>query len=152
MGSQTDYIMLGFYVIVIFTFALMGGWLWLRDEPIATNKLSWHQIMANTFHVSLIDEEMKHWILNIFYNEKISSPTYTVKGENKLSIQLPPDTSFKEYLDFIKTIDDVHDNLKALAFGVYEESILGKLKFTKTDLSTYREFKRNLLIRVLIRR
>lgn len=148
----TDWLVLGgSMVVAVIVMGLMGLW-WIRDEPMKSQKLSWHQVLANSFHISLIDDKSQHWTLDIFYNENITSPNYVIKGERKLYIQLPINTSFRDYIDLISHLEGVHDNFISLTSGIIEETKLKRLYFSKQDLSLYREFKRNLLLKVLVKR
>jgi len=133
---------------------ILGGcaWWWVRDCSPREQKLSWNQVMVNRIHLSLIDERGRHWRLDIFYNEDIVSPTYVVKAERDLNIQLPVNATLKDYLRLIKHLKGVHKNFLSLTEGVVEESRLKNLDLTKEDISLYREFKRNLLLRVLLKR
>lgn len=152
LRSPTDWLMLGLTMLAIFAFIGGGGWWWVRDVPAAYRKLSWHQVLVNRFHLSLIDDRSRHWVLDILYNENVSSPSYFVKGERHLFIQLPTDATFRDYVRLIKHLEGVHENFISLTEGVIEETKLKGLSLTKEDLSLYREFKRNLLLRVLLRR
>lgn len=150
--SPADWIMLVTVVLSILVLFGGGGWWWFRDIPATAQKLSWHQVLVNRFHLSLIDDRSRHWTLDILYNEHIDTPTYTVKGERHLSIQLPENATFRDYARLIKHIEGVHENFISLTEGVIEESKLKRLSLTREDLSLYREFKRNLLLRVLLKR
>jgi hypothetical protein len=144
--------MLAATVFLVLAILAGGGWWWVRDIPAAARKLSWHQVLINRFHLSLLDDRNRYWTLDILYNENIDSPTYAVKGTRHLSIQLPSDATFRDYIYLIKHLEGVHENFVLLAQGVIEESKLKRLSLTKEDISLYREFKRNLLLKVLLRR
>lgn len=152
LRNPTDWLMLACTVLVILTVVGGGAWWWVRDIPAAQHKLSWHQVLVNRFHLSLIDDRSRYWTLDILYNENIDSSTYTVKGDRHLSIQLPPDASFRDYVYLIRHLEGVHENFVAMAEGVIEETKLKRLYLTKEDLSLFREFKRNLLLKVLLKR
>ena len=152
LRNPTDWLMLGLTIVAIFGLISGGGWWWVRDVPAASQKFSWHQILVNRFHLSLIDDRSRLWILDILYNENVDSPSYFVKGERHLFIQLPSDASFHDYVRLIKHLEGVHENFVSLTEGVIEETKLKGLSLTKEDLSLYREFKRNLLLRVLLKR
>lgn len=152
LRNPTDWLMLGLTIVAIFGIISGGGWWWVRDVPAASQKFSWHQILVNRFHLSLIDERSRLWVLDILYNENVDSPSYFVKGERHLFIQLPSDASFRDYVRLIKHLEGVHENFVSLTEGVIEETKLKGLSLTKEDLSLYREFKRNLLLRVLLKR
>lgn len=152
LSNPIDWLMLGGTMLTVLAVIGGGGWWWVRDVPAASHKLSWHQVMVNRFHLSLIDDRSRHWILDILYNEDIDSPSYFVKGERHLFIQLPANASFRDYVRLIRHLEGVHENFVSLTRGVVEESNLKRLSLTKEDLSLYREFKRNLLLRVLLKR
>lgn len=152
LRNPNDWLMLALTVLGILALVSGGGWWWIRDIPPSRHKLSWHQVLVNRFHLSLIDERSRYWTLDILYNENIVSPTYTVKGVRHLSIQLPSNSSFRDYVNLIKHLEGVHENFISLAEGVIEETKLKGLYLTKEDLSLYREFKRNLLLKVLLKR
>jgi len=152
LRNPTDWLLLGVTMLTIFAIIGGGGWWWVRDVPAASQKFSWHQVLVNRFHLSLIDERSRHWVLDILYNENVDSPSYFVKGERHLFIQLPADASFRDYVRLIKHLEGVHENFISLTEGVIEETKLKGLLLTKEDLSLYREFKRNLLLRVLLKR
>jgi hypothetical protein len=147
-----NWLTLSITVLIVLVVVGFGAWWWLRDCSPHEQKLSWNQVMTNRIHLSLIDERGRHWRLDIFYNEDIVSPTYVVKAERVLNIQLPVNATFRDYLRLIKHLKGVHKNFLSLAEGVVEESRLKHLDLTKEDLSLYREFKRNLLLRVLLKR
>lgn len=147
-----NWLVLGATVSVVLIVMGVGAWWWVRDCSPVMRKLSWHQVMINRIHLSLIDERGRHWRLDIFYNEDIVSPKYVVKDRRDLYIQLPPEASLRDYLRLIKHLEGVHENFLSLTAGVIEESRLKRLDLTKEDLSLYREFKQNLLLRVLLKR
>lgn len=152
LRNPTDWLMLGFIMFTIFVIIGGGGLWWVHDIPAASRKFSWHQVLVNRFHLSLIDDRSRHWVLDILYNENVDSPSYFVKGERHLFIQLPTNASFRDYVRLIKHLEGVHENFISLTEGVIEETKLKCLSLTKEDLSLYREFKRNLLLRVLLKR
>ena len=152
LSNPIDWLMRGGTMLTVLAIIGGGGWWWVRDVPAASHKLSWHQVMVNRFHLSLIDDRSRHWILDILYNEDIETPSYFVKGERHLFIQLPTNASFRDYIRLIRHLEGVHENFVSLTKGVVEESNLKRLSLTKEDLSLYREFKRNLLLRVLLKR
>lgn len=137
------------FLIVVFMLAC--GWWLLHDQPKDKQKFSWHQMVLNSFYISLIDDEGKLWTLDIFYNEDVEEPTYLCKTERSMQIKLPMNFTHSAYKQFISNLTDVDRNFKYLITGVLEENRLGKLHFTKEDISTYREFKRYLLLKALRR-
>lgn len=151
-NNLSDWLILGSTILFIFVIISIGGWWWLRDISANSQKISWHQLLVNRFHLSLVDNRSRLWILDILYNENIDTPSYSIKGERHLFIRLPSDASFRDYARLIKHLEGVHENFISLTEGVIEETKLKKLSLTKEDLSLYREFKRNLLLKVLLKR
>lgn len=148
-NNPTSLLLLGGSTILIGILMVLAG-IWLvRDHPPSTQRLTWHHLLKDSIHVSLLDEDGKIWILDIFYNENITSPTHNVQGERKMQIQLPVNYRYKDFVNYARNISLVHDKFEALVNGVYEESRLKNLHFTKRDLSEYREFKRHLLLKAL---
>lgn len=149
MSIPTNLIVLGGSTILIgIVMVLLGLWL-VRDQPPSTQRLTWHHLVKNAIHVSLLDEKGKIWILDIFYNENITSPVHEVQGERKMQIQLPMNYRYRDFIRYVKQVDLTHDKFEALINGVYEESKLKNLQLTKRDLFEYREFKRHLLLKAL---
>lgn len=145
--SQTNLVVILVAIIIISVVMVCVIWWLIHDESPTTHKFSWHQLVKNSFHASLIDEEGVTWMIDIYYNESIDAPLYTVKGESKLIIQVPKGYGVKRYLAYIRTLEDLPVNFKCLINGIFEEGTLSRLRFTKSDLSLYREFKRHLLLK-----
>lgn len=152
LTNPVDWLKLVLTMLMILALIGGGGWWWIRDVSANSNKLSWHQVLVNRFHLSLIDERSRLWTLDILYNEDIDTPTYAIKKERHLFIQLPVNSSFRDYVKLIKHLQGVHRKFLSLTEGVIEESKLKGLSLTKEDMSLYREFKRNLLLKVLLKR
>lgn len=152
LTNPVDWLKLVLTMLIILAVMGGGGWWWIRDVSATANKLSWHQILVNRFHLSLIDERSRLWTLDILYNEDIDTPAYVIKKERHLFIQLPANSSFRDYARLIKHLQGVHENFLSLTEGVIEETRLKSLSLTKEDMSLYREFKTNLLLKVLLKR
>lgn len=149
MGSSSPSFMV-FVTVIVIVLAMVGvGWYWFHDLPAKSQKFSWHQLVRNSFNLTLIDDDYKTWVIDIFYNEDVTDPIYTVKGERKLLIQLPVGFEFKDFVELTKDLTDLNDNFSLLMDGVTQEKALRGLQFTRQDLSLYQEFKRHLLVKAL---
>jgi hypothetical protein len=151
MGNiPANYLLLGgtsfLFVIVVM---LGGAWWLIHDTPHNNRKLSWHQLVKNSFNLSLIDEKGRSWMIDILYNENITYPRYLIKGERRLHLQLPVGFKFSEFIVFVGSLEDVGEPFSSLVNGIIQESVLSSLHFTRQDLSLYHEFKRHLLIKAL---
>lgn len=139
-----------FIVTLIVLGVLLSLAFWLfYDNPPDKRKLNWHQILKNNFHLSLIDEHRKTWSIDIFYNEAIIVPEYSLKGNTRLQLKLPIGLKYNDFIIFIKELEEPDNVLKHMLQGIINETELTELHFTRQDLSMYKEFKRHLLLKAL---
>lgn len=147
MFDPTNVFILGGSTILIGIIMLIIGILIVRDQPPSSQRLTWHSLLKNSVHISLLDEEGKLWILNIHYNERITSPNYAFMGERKMQIQVPLGYSYDDFVAYVKGLELMDDNFDGLVSGVFEENKLKKLHFTKRDIFEYREFKKQFILK-----
>lgn len=142
-------ILTGGLMCVIFLIMFGGIWWLIHDQPINEERFSWHQLVKNSFHVSIIDKDGKSHTADIHYNVKTDKATCRTKKERRLQIYLPEGFTRKEFFDFAGGLNDIDGTLRAVIRSVKEEKLIEEFGFSKADVSTYREFKRYLLLKAL---
>ncbi|AEV89745.1 hypothetical protein OBP_308 [Pseudomonas phage OBP] len=150
-NHSADFILLGGIVLIVVAIGSTLAWWMIHDQPVGSQRFSWHQLTKNNFNVTLIDELGKTWIMDIHYNNNIEAPSCTMKGDRGLRIQLPVGYSRSEFIIFAKEISGIADCFALLVKGVVSEKELHKLNFGHDDIATYRDFKRHLLLKALKR-
>lgn len=137
-------------LITIFIAVLIGGALVLfHDQSAEEQRFCWHQLVKNSFHISVIDSAGLTRTVDIHYNSKALTPKYTIKGERRIQIRLPDKMTRKEFFEFAATLQGIDESLTLIIRGINQERLLNEFKFSAEDISSYRDFKRHLLLKAL---
>ena len=134
---------------VIFFIMFAGMWWLVHDQAVDEHRFSWHQLVKNSFHISIIDKEGKSHSADIHYNAKTDKPTYRTKKERRLQIYLPEGFTRKQFFGFAAGIKDIDGELSSVIRSMKEERLIEEFEFTKDDINSYREFKRYFLLKAL---
>jgi hypothetical protein len=148
-GILVNYIPVAISTFIVLAL-MIGVGLWLvYDNPPHKRKLSWHHLLKDSFHLSLIDEYRKTWTVNVYYNETVSDVVYIARTDRSLILRLPINMKYGEFIKFINSLDEIDNTLHLLLSGLVNEKAFTDLHFTRQDISTYKEFKRHLLLKAL---
>lgn len=134
-------------IIVIFMLAV--GWFFVRVKPADSHRFSWHQLVKDSFHISVIDRSGREHTVDIHYNVTEGAPGYKILSDRRLQIHLPIGFTRTEFFEFVSTIMDVDGYHFAIINGIRQEKLLSNFHFSHDDISIYRDFKRHLLLKAL---
>lgn len=152
MGNHSaDIILLGGIVLIVVVIGGAIAWWLIHDQPVGRNRFSWHQLTKDNFNITYIDELGKTWVMDIHYNDNIELPSCKIKGERSLRIQLPVGFTRHEFIKYANELTGIPINFSLIVKGVVSEKELHELNFGHDDITTYRDFKRHLLLKALKR-
>lgn len=147
-SNSAEYMLNGIVVLIMLGCIIGAIWIFVYDRS-ADQRFSWHQLVKNSFHIVVICLNGKEYTLDIHYNCKAQAPVYKLKGQRGLALYLPTGFTRQQFLDYVNGLTGIDDQLLKVIRSIRNESILKECKFTHEDISTYRDFKRHLLLKAL---
>lgn len=139
---------LGILVLIVGVLVVVGWW-FVHDKPIDSHRFSWHQLVKDSFHVSVIDRLGKEHIADIHYNVNAKEPKYKTSSDRRLQVYLPVGFTREQFFEFITSIEHTDGHLSNIIMGIRQEKVLTEFHFSHNDISIYRDFKRHLLLKAL---
>lgn len=124
-------------------------WFLIHDQPEGEHKFSWHRLVKNCFHISIIGKQGEVWTADIHYNTNDTLPICKTTGERKIQIYLPIGLTRTEFIKFTSELSDVDGHFITVIKSVSQKRLQTEFNFSREDLAVYRDFKRHLLLKVL---
>lgn len=136
-------------MVIVFVVMVAGVLIFIYDHSATQRRFNWHQLVKDSFSVTITDLEGKSYTLDIHYNCKSQIPVYKIKGTKSLSIHLPVGFSRNQFFELVNSISGIDNQLLLIVTGIRYERVLKECLFSNEDISTYRDFKRHLLLKAL---